>query len=801
MQRPAGTKFWPLVPGRNRSTNGNKVVHLQHLDAADATRDAHIAAGMAFVLNEERFDADSPSAVFPNPRPRIGVPRASNTHVGAVPPARSLSTHQPQTDSIRFVRRSGAPAKPELAHLAKQSVVGMYQAPLSITAVSEIHPALRYNTVSDSNYSQYTSSLPNTPINRQRLNNTWSASQLRNKENYTMCSSTKLKARSSSQISTSPPRRTAMSQRHWSRPVSRNSMRSKAAAIFTSDNNVHAAKEMVYSSVSPCEQVGYFGVAHAGTDLAFPNRSNPDEQSAMGKLQHPPAYLLNMASTSYPQKDVSHDRSQQIATVKVAAVPPAYPTTSKSFLRPHKRRDFSFSSNDDDHFTAAQVNPLPSHQRSSLRAPARDDRIIRKSLRVHIPETPRPSVLPAVQGLEASTTETAEGFASEFNGSGGLRKTASRVSRKVRMRLRSFWSHTRSEPSDEQVPEQHIEAGSHPSGTFSGHKFMSEREGRLSISQSLHIGSESNETGTVVYGAREHPSGDILRSEYGGESSRFTSWSSSTRRTSSNASNRQQVMGFPSEHLPVISELTGQPEARISVIKPGSESTESSQPHANLAKKAQSNVADRDRDHLTSGLRLRQRCSTSAHSSQRSTSSSPSLASTGIGDGARQAITPSALRRLQNLTQDLHKACQENKGVACHDSNRFRECDDPFYDGERSRNVLFAFQSAPATPAEATLPTTQNLPSVVKSQMTATPQYFFRGKSPFRRALQESMKAFEGEASAFRSQRRNEAIGGRGSPAGDLVCGKQGIDHSGSQEDGAPLLRPDGARQWSRVQA
>ena len=818
MQQPGAAKIRPMIPGRSCSAHGSRGVHLQHLDAADATRDAHIAAGMAFYLNQERLNADAPETGFPRPQPGalVRIRRSSDDDGNCPPLAVSFTTlpdKPPQRDSIRFVRRGGrrrpdTTAGPDQSRPAICLTHGTCQMPHRIAAPSDVHPALRNSAASDSNYSQYTSSLPNTPINRQRLNKTWSASELRNNENYNGPSSTAFKARNTLHVNTTPPRRTALSQRHWSRPGSRSSMcRKSTTTSSTDDAYLRSNKDWSYSPANPYEQVACSQDAHANTDHAVRRHDSSDMQSIAGKL--PPftvSPLETIASANCPQRNNGFSQVHQQMAVGVTTIPPPCPITSRSFLRSHPKRDFSFSSHDDDKFTAVKSNAQSLQKRLSLHTPANETKSMRKSLRKKCPQTPSPKENLAAQDTEVNAADTEKGLENEISKSGSLRKTASRMSKRVKMRLRSFWSHSKSESSTDQIPEQHIEARSHLS-ILSGQQYMSEREGRLSNAQGMHTGSgsEGNETGTVVYGARQSRSGDnILRSEYGGDSSRFTSWSSSTRRTSSNASNRQQAADLRSEHLPVISENAGQPEASIFVSKPGLEAAGRPQSCA-LAPpgKAQTNLADRDKILLASGIRLQQDRATSPESSCESSTatSSPSLASSGRGGTPRQAVAPDALRRLQNLTSNLQKACREEKGAIGHYPAHFDEYSDPFYDGDRKLDVLYAFQSAPATPFETSPAGLPNLSSTVKSQMTATPQYFFRGKSPFRRALQESIKAFEGETSALRGQRQEDFFIVHDSPNGGIAPEQAEVACPRSSDDDAPLLNPNGARQWSRVQA
>lgn len=607
-----------------------------------------------------------------------------------------------------------------------------------------------------------------------------------------------------------------MSQRHWPRPPSRGSMRNKTTIAPSFGNrSLQAATEVTESTTHPFGQRAYFPDAAIKTDPACEYKHQTS--GVYSATQRRPFLATPSLQSSYNggcfQKDTGylHPRPTTDITVGTATIPPSCPTISKSFLRSHRKRNFSFSSNDDDKFRVVPSNMDSSHKRLSLRSPHKEEKGMRKSLRQNQPQTPRPSVLPEQQELDINALEGEEADGNEASNTGSLRRTASRMSKRVKMRLRSFWSHTKSDSSSEQVPEQHIEASMPHGVLYSGQEFMSEREGRLSISNGLHTSSECNDTGTVVHDGYGYETGEAVQSEVSGETSRFTSWSSSVRRASSTASNRQPASEFPPQQLPVISEGNGQPEVSTPNASPRLKAP-GHPPMRNLSDDprrlsqaqvpgaAPRKLADRDAALLASGIRLRHAAQLYLSSSSSSSSSSPSLASSGRGATPRQAIAPAALRRLQELSLNLQKVCQEEgKENAAKVQTNY---DDPFYDDrDKKRDILFAFQSAPTTPADPSLPDIPNLPPVATGQTSASPQYFFRGKSPFRRALRESMKTFEGETTAFRAQHRGRVDGGCGRPVGANPPEQTYNEQPKEIDDDAPLLQSDGAGQWSRVQA
>lgn len=314
-----------------------------------------------------------------------------------------------------------------------------------------------------------------------------------------------------------------------------------------------------------------------------------------------------------------------------------------------------------------------------------------------------------------------------------------------------------------------------------------------------------------------------MQSEFSGDTSRFTSWSSSVRRTSSNASNRQPANELLPHMLPVISEGNDQSPARptpdrqdISTHRLPSRFDEAGTPprytvnkDTRHRSKAQAEnpttqqLDNKDVKLLASGIRFKRADPISPGSS--SSVSSPSLASSGRGDSPRQGIAPSALCRLRELSLNLQKICKggdeaRESPAKMQASYTLAHHDDPFYDGKKKKDTLFAFQSAPTTPAESSLSNIPNLPPAGKGSKTMSPQYFFRGTSPYRRSLRESMKTFEGATATFRAQSRDRA-GGCDGPSGDNIARQTENVQAGGNEDDAPLLRPDGVRQWSRVQA
>ncbi|KAL1887872.1 hypothetical protein Sste5346_009930 [Sporothrix stenoceras] len=163
-------------------------IHFQHMDAADATRDAHIAASKAFVHNQEKSGPEAPQTLFPDPYintvPRITQYGETESNVR---PSASRSSGQPQSGSVRFVQNGGqtiSSARLEATRANAPWTPLAYQTPVRNAASFDVHASARRAAISESNYSQYTTSLPSTPMLKGNINKTWSSSQVRNKENY-----------------------------------------------------------------------------------------------------------------------------------------------------------------------------------------------------------------------------------------------------------------------------------------------------------------------------------------------------------------------------------------------------------------------------------------------------------------------------------------------------------------------------------------------------------------------------------------------------------------------------------------
>ena len=332
------------------------------------------------------------------------------------------------------------------------------------------------------------------------------------------------------------------------------------------------------------------------------------------------------------------------------------------------------------------------------------------------------------------------------------------------------------------------------------------------MSNTFRNGSEYNDTGTVIRTADGN--GGALQSETSGNTSRFTSWSDSVRRTSSSSSN-QQMTGFGPRHLPVITE--SEPAQPIYAAYNAPTSSYADYP---LAQQHPIQVYPRTPTLRNTNNVLAPAISFSKHqnasprqdgkgmlkpsSSPSSSSSSSSLARSGRGESPKACITPSALNRLQELSLRLQEACESSdraRGATETRGNTAkmqRDEEDPFYDSKQA-TTRFAFLSAPTTPAQSAVAgvlKTHGPAASPHKQDVASPQYFFRGSTPYRRALQNNMRSFQDETAAARGRFRGDA--------GESQCGNSGAggqqDHCDDDQD-LPLLHTDRPRQWSRVQA
>lgn len=772
MQRLRISKSRPELAGRNRSIRGARSVHLQFIDAADATRDAHIAASKAFVLSQERCTSDTPPALFPDPQCCPLVPLAQSGSVdGLNLPAgihRCRSMTQPHS-SIRFIQQDEQSVN-ESRIEGKCAAVPFSNPTMSATSQIDPHSqetrtTNRQMAASESNYSQYSSSLPSTPVQKQRISKTWSGSQLRSKENVRDAAILS-RTRNTVHIGTSPRHTTTVSLRQWPRPPSQNNVRDLHRKTTAETNPpVTPFSEVEDSSIFAKRQNGQLGSIAGG---GVHSDQTPKSPRAI-RIRRPP---LPPASPLQRGDNVQHlHRHFNKEGIQGGALPDTSITTSKSYLRPHHKRSFSFSSNDDERFTAVSSNVSSSQKRYSLRSPRREEKCMKKSLRQSRPLPSRPSVLPHHSSDTTDIGVDENNGVYVFTGTGSLRRTASRMSNAVRTRLRSFWSNSKTESNEEQIPQQHIESSIPPGLLLSGQEFMLAREGRISTSNGFHMASEATDTGTVICGGNGGGA-DAARSEYSADTSRFTSWSSSVRRSSSDTGNHPSN-DLESQHLPVISEGSDHPTPR-----------------------ATHQMGDRQARLMSPGIALGQlgnlEKAAKAFMSTDSLSStaSPSLASSGHGDTPGQGVAPNILHRLQELSLNLQRACTGDEAGQAQAPARERGAngagDDLFY--KDKHNTRFAFPSAATTPVETRPLPEQTSSQTGQEQDPMSPHCFFRGTT-YRQALRESMKSFEEETSACRARQRD-----RDGTLGGQVDGCEVYDD-------APLLHSDGAPQWMRVRA
>lgn len=459
--------------------------------------------------------------------------------------------------------------------------------------------------------------------------------------------------------------------------------------------------------------------------------------------------------------------------------------TAQPVHEPHLRPSLSFSNHGDEAHTrsAASYTVSSSHYQpnSGLR--------MRKSLRRCNTTTGNTRPL-TLKPIVTPPPIIPKGVASA---SGSLRKTASKMGKAVRSRLKELWGHSRSEDGTDEFPEQHIRAQrSHGSLAFSNR----------GASPRPNFDSETPEHEDCVTSVRDDGGGypdedyDRQQSGSGTGTSRFTSWSSSVRQTSSSASQNAYPADSGHEQLSAISEGNSQPlpfptrhQHRLDMASHGLQT-------ATLTYE----VNPRDSPILLPvqpqpGLALGTdsqppiKSTVSAHSSA---TSSPSLAGSGRDDTPRQGITPSALWRLQELSLGLQEAClrRDNAEKKARETGQTGTDNDPFYDG-KTEEVRYAFMTAPTTPDVAAK---QNEAQTMTPKTDGgcepfTPQFLFRGGSPYRRALRQSMKQTESIAAAAWGRSCHDADEKRQAVSTD------------EDADDAPLLRPHGVGQWSRVQA
>ncbi|EPE02744.1 hypothetical protein F503_08507 [Ophiostoma piceae UAMH 11346] len=605
---------------------------------------------------------------------------------------------------------------------------------------------------SESNYSRYTSSLPNTPGYKKNINKTWSGPQPWKKENPREPASAG-RGRTKAHCDTAP-RRTLLSQRHWNQPPPRNRNGTSSATASsagggsfrkTMDSSDFAAKSLGQTRPDRTDMF-------VGTAMTIPNPEMP------------------------------------------------FATTSRSYLRANRKRSFSFSSNDDERFA---MSPTSTSQRltlhvqpSSLRSQCNAEKAMKKSLRQVQSQAQRPSILPPLEAHTPSAAAVAAAIEiSEHGGdyfvsnSGSLRRTASRMSKR------------------------HIEAGRPLDPMLGDQEFMAAREGRLSMSNVFRNNSEYNDTGTVIRTA--DGTGGALPSETSGNTSRFTSWSDSVRRTSSGSSHQQMVPGLGPQHLPVITESEPAQPLYVAYNAPTPSNADCSSAQLQpLQAYPRTPTLRNTNSVLAPAISFSKQKNTpprqydkeiqESSSSPPLSSSSSSLARSGQGESPKACITPSALNRLHELSLRLQQACGSSdraRGAVEARGNTAkmqRDEEDPFYDSKQATN-RFAFLSAPTTPAQPAVSGVLNtgIPTdSLHKQDVASPQYFFRGSTPYRRALQNNMRSIQDETAAARGRFRGDdgenqsGSGGSGGPQG----------HCDDDQD-VPLLHTERPRQWSRVQA
>lgn len=396
MQR-SRSKYRPGLVGRSRSANGIRGTTPLQSQPTGNTTDARIAASRAFVDNQGRYNINTAPMIAGGTQPRtLDLP---------------IRVRQPQTGdqqtrgSIRFVNNRSSSAndcRSESTYMRLPSTPGLFETPQRGAAKSGNETDLKNTGPSESNYSRYTSSLPNTPsYNRKNINKTWSGPQSRRKENPKELMSAG-RGRGAVHYNTAP-RRTLLSQRHWNRPPSRS--RAGTSSGTTSSFGGGSMRKTQGN-------IGSSAKAYGPADLDGTN------------------VFVGTVLTS-PQPD------------KTLLAP-----SSRSYLRASRKRSFSFSSNDDERYfmphTSTPRTSVSRPQPASLRSQRNGEKGMRKSLRQSRPETQRPTILPLNESQTPSAAVIAAAIQMSENGyeytanSGSLRRSASRMSRRVRSKLKGF---------------------------------------------------------------------------------------------------------------------------------------------------------------------------------------------------------------------------------------------------------------------------------------------------------------------------------------------------------------------------
>ncbi|OAA61625.1 hypothetical protein SPI_04484 [Niveomyces insectorum RCEF 264] len=841
---------------------GGCAVHLQHINPVVARRDARVAASKAFELSQERRSADS-SMAFPGPlssppltftqtlQPLKLDSGAGRSAGGSTQPR---STGLQYRHSIRFVRptSSADDGEAETDRLCSAFPTASHgEAHVDSGELLGHQTAFRQGLVSDDdNHIASISSLRSTPGQRYNIHKTWSGARLRNKENLQNDEGDKTDV-TRCVNSTVFPRQSIVNQRAQSGTLSPSSLQKPHVSKLPSEclscpvkqNDTTLAPPSTQQLVDHLNKKSTAKQASAYSHHTTPariRRSVPLSPSMLSKSE------LHGTTDERVQKHDQELGQTSTGTTGETAIPASSATTSKSFLKTQRRTSFSFSSNDDEQILAGlpHVSSLLAADPSRLQR--QPDVRMRKSLRQSRsatsdsrPLTPKPSLsLPSNLDESNGTDEIGGGAGS----SGTLRRKASKMSKAVKSRLKVLWSHSKSEDNAEQLPAQHIQARKSHGSLPEGHPFTSDSEAPLSAGG--HTKSDSNDAGTIIRGGSGSgdggEDGDRAQTESGGNTSRFTSWSNSVRQSSSSTSNHPPMTDADGQQLSTIAEKSNQfppflapGKIGLSATKQPSDSGQAiptsiygQNTTANLPRRRPTNRykfhdTTRKRSSATTGslkpaLTINPRQSGEGQnldpdSPCSSSTSSPSLASSGRGATPRQEISPDALRRLQELSINLQNCCRASerfaeralrkKGTKSNASD-----DDPFYDGKK-KEVLYAFPSVPTTPAKPEpewSKTKQPEPPTISTTDDATPtEFLFRKTDPYRRALRASMQSFEEEAAAFRTRHRDRVVIGFDGATGDSDGEANTNDDNGDDDDDddAPLLVPHGDRQWSRVQA
>ena len=398
MQRLRSMKSRPDLNGRSRSAHAHCGVELHHAQLGESTRDAQIAASTAFLNNQGRYGPDLSMMQFPG---------GSHSRAMELP----YRGRQPQTEdqppqgSIRFVHNRSLSAnnyRPGPTCMDLPPTPGPFETPQRDPAKSGSQSNPQNTGPSDSNYSRYTSSLPNTPsYNRKNINKTWSGPQPWKKENPREPASAG-RGRTNVHCNTAP-RRTHLSQRHWNQPPPRN--RNGTSSATASSGGGGSFRKTMDSSDFEAKLLG---------------QTHPDNTG-----------MFVGAAMSTPNPEMSSA------------------TTSRSYLRASRKRSFSFSSNDEERFSmppSSTSQRLTLHaQPSSLRSQRNAEKGMRKSLRQFRPPAQRPSILPPPEAHTPSAAAVAAAIEMSGNGgeyfvsnTGSLRRSASRMSKRVRSKLKGF---------------------------------------------------------------------------------------------------------------------------------------------------------------------------------------------------------------------------------------------------------------------------------------------------------------------------------------------------------------------------